>query len=88
MDKQSFEAELKREGYEVLTATTPGAKTNPEHSHAYDVKAMLLDGAITITSNNQSKTYKPGDIWGMPRGCLHAESYGTAGAVIVFGRKN
>jgi hypothetical protein len=79
MDRQTFEAGLKRDGYEILTNTTAGVKVNPEHSHPYDVRAMVLKGAITITSANEAKTYK--------RGCLHSESYGPEGAVVLFGRK-
>ena len=30
MDQQTFEAELKRDGYDVMTNTTPGAKVNPK----------------------------------------------------------
>ena len=63
MDRQTFEAELKRDGYEILTNTTPGAKVNPEHSHPFDVRAMVLKGAITITSAGEAKTYKPGEIF-------------------------
>jgi quercetin dioxygenase-like cupin family protein len=87
MDRQSFEAALKRDGYEVMTNTTPGAKVNPEHCHPFDVRAMVLKGAITLTSNGQSHTYKPGETFAMPRGCLHYESYGPQGAVVLFGRK-
>ncbi len=87
MDRQTFEASLKRDGYEVLTNTTAGAKLNPEHSHPFDVRAMVLKGAITIISGGHSTTYKPGDTWDLAKGCLHAESYGPEGAMILFGRK-
>ena len=87
MDRQTFEAELKRDGYEIMTNTTPGAKVNPEHSHPFDVRAMVLKGAITITSDSEAKTYKPGETFDLPRGCLHSESYGPEGAVVLFGRK-
>ncbi len=50
MDRQTFEAALKRDGYEILTNTTPGAKINPEHSHPFDVRAMVLKGAINAES--------------------------------------
>jgi len=30
MNQQAFESELKKEGYDVMTNTTPGAKVNPE----------------------------------------------------------
>ena len=88
MNRQTFEDELKRDGYEVAESTTPGAKVNPEHSHPFDVRAMVLKGAITITSGSQAKTYRPGDTWDLTRGCLHAESYGPEGAVVLLGRKS
>ena len=44
MDRQTFEAELKRDGYDILTNTTPGVKVNPEHSHPFDVRAMVRAG--------------------------------------------
>ena len=44
-----------------MTNTTPGAKVNPEHSHPFDVRAMVLKGAITLTADGGSQTYKPGD---------------------------
>lgn len=87
MDQQNFEAELRRDGYDVITNTTAGAKINPEHSHPFDVKAMVLKGAITLNCNGESRIYRPGDTFTMARGCLHYESYGPEGAVILFGRK-
>ena len=87
MDKSTFETELKREGYEVITNTTPGEKVNPEHSHPYDVKAMVVQGALTLTREGKAHTFKPGETFFMPKGCLHSESYGPGGAVTLFGRK-
>ena len=87
MDRQTFEAELKRDGYDVAINTTPGVKVNPEHSHPFDVRAMVVQGAITMTSGSESVTYKQGDAWDLARGCLHSESYGPEGAVVLFGRK-
>lgn len=88
MDRQSFESELKRDGYEIMTNTTPGVKVNPEHSHPYDVKAMVLKGALTLSRDGAARTYKPGETFAMPRGCLHSESYGPEGAVTLLGRKH
>lgn len=87
MNQQTFEAELKRDGYDVMTNTTPGAKVNPEHSHPFDVRAMVLQGALTLTRGGQTDTYKPGEVFTMDRGCLHYESYGPEGAVVLLGRK-
>ena len=87
MDRRTFEAELKRDGYEVLTSTTQGAKINPEHSHPFDVRAMVVQGALTLTRDGASRTYRAGETFTMPKGCLHSESYGAEGAVTLFGRK-
>jgi quercetin dioxygenase-like cupin family protein len=87
MDRQTFEAELKRDGYEIQTNTTVGEKVNPEHSHPFDVRAMVVQGALTLTTAGASRTYRAGETFSMPRGCLHSESYGPEGAVTLFGRK-
>jgi quercetin dioxygenase-like cupin family protein len=87
MERATFEAELARDGYEVGTNTTHGAKINPEHSHPYDVRAMVVQGALTLTCDGAARTYKAGEIFTMPKGCLHSESYGSEGAVTLFGRK-
>jgi hypothetical protein len=65
-----------------------GAKVNPEHSHPFDVKAMVLKGALTLNRDGGSQTYKPGEVFAMPRGCVHYESYGDEGAVVLLGRKH
>jgi quercetin dioxygenase-like cupin family protein len=88
MDRQTFETELKRDGFDVITNTTTGAKINPEHSHPFDVRAMVLQGALTLTREGKSQTYNPGEVFAMPRGCLHYESYGKEGAVVLLGRKH
>lgn len=89
MDRRAFKAELERDGYdEVLTGTTVGPKHNSEHSHPYDVKAMVIDGAITLASEGRSRTFRPGEIFTMARGCPHTETFGPEGAVTLVGRKH
>ena len=61
MDQQTFEAGLKRDGYDVITNTTPGAKVNPEHSHPFDVRAHGAEGRDhPELATATAKTYKPG----------------------------
>ena len=67
MDRQTFEAELKRDGYDIQTNTTPGVKVNPEHSHPFDVRAMVVQGALTLTRDGASQTYRAGETFTMPR---------------------
>jgi hypothetical protein len=58
-----------------MTNTTPGAKVNPEHSHPFDVRAMVVKGALTLHRDGASAPTARRD-FAMPRGCLHYESYG------------
>ena len=88
MDRQNFEEALKRDGYDVMVNTTVGAKTNPVHSHDYDVRAMVLDGALTMNCDGKVVTYKAGETFTMMRGREHAESYGPEGAITLLGRKH
>lgn len=89
MDRQAFETELKREGYdEILTGTTQGPKHNAEHSHPYDVKAMVVEGAITLAWDGRTQTFRRGEIFTMARGCLHTETFGPEGVVTLVGRKH
>jgi quercetin dioxygenase-like cupin family protein len=89
MDQQSFEDALKRAGFEeITTKVTLNEKHNREHSHPFEVRAMVIQGALTLTWDGQTKTFKAGDIFTMRRGCPHAESYGPEGAVILSGRKH
>ena len=60
MDQKVFEDELKRDGYDVMTNTTPGAKVNPEHSHPFDVKALVLKGAMSLTRDGKTEVMAPG----------------------------
>jgi quercetin dioxygenase-like cupin family protein len=87
MDAKTFEAQLKRDGYDVVTNTTPGAKTNPEHSHPFEVKALVLKGALTLHRDGAVRTYRPSETFSMPKGCMHFESYGPEGAVVLVGKK-
>ena len=59
MDRQTFEAELKRDGYDIQTNTTPGVKVNPEHSHPFDVRAMVVQGALTLTRDGAAEPTAP-----------------------------
>jgi quercetin dioxygenase-like cupin family protein len=48
---------------------------------------MVVEGALTMNCDGQSQIYKPGEIFTMPRGRLHFESYGPEGAVVLLGRR-
>ena len=88
MTHSEFEARLKAEGFpEILTNGLPPNRHNPEHSHPFDVLALVLEGAITLTVAGQARTYGVGDEYSMKAGCPHIEDVGPAGVKYIAGRR-
>ena len=43
---------------------------------------------MSLTRDGKTETYKAGETFSMPRGCLHYESYGDGETVTLVGRKH
>ncbi|WP_416899002.1 MAG: cupin domain-containing protein [Minwuia sp.] len=88
MDRATFEAELARDGFEAA-----GVKTlephchNDAHAHDFEVRAMVIEGEITLTYDGKTETCRPGDVLTMAKGCEHTEDVGADGLKFVVGRK-
>ena len=88
MDRVEFEAALREEGYlEVADRRMEPNKTNPEHSHEFDARLLVLEGEITITCNGDERTYRAGDTFAMSAGCLDTEQCGPQGVRYLAGRR-
>jgi quercetin dioxygenase-like cupin family protein len=88
MNKTEFETALREQGYqEVADRRMEPNKTNPEHSHEFDARLLVLEGAITITCEGEERTYHAGDSFAMSAGCLHTEQCGPEGVRYLAGRR-
>jgi quercetin dioxygenase-like cupin family protein len=88
MDPHAFEASLKADGYtEIETKTYAPTSANGEHGHQFSVRGLVLDGAFTVIRGAEVATYRTGDVFAVPEGCLHCEEIGAAGARVLVGRK-
>lgn len=88
MDRAAFEASVKDAGYQIGTSTgAPGKVTQP-HAHDFDVRALVVFGELSITANNASRTYRTGDVFDMPAGCMHSERHGPNGSELLVGRRS
>ena len=88
MDVNAFEARLKAEGYpEIRTNGYEPNCHNPEHSHPFDVLALVLAGDITLTIGGKARTYRAGEEFSMQAGCPHVEDIGPAGVRYLVGRR-
>ncbi|HET9748571.1 MAG TPA: cupin domain-containing protein [Casimicrobiaceae bacterium] len=82
-----FEFALRREGFAVERKVQPPARCVPEHAHPFDVRALVLNGDITLTVEGIDYTYRVGDIFVMPAGHRHAETVGPEGVEYLVGRR-
>lgn len=88
MDRTVFETELAAQGYrEVVDRRMEADALNPEHQHEFDARLLVLEGAMTIASEGQERTYRAGDTFAMTAGCRHSERAGPEGARYLAGRR-
>jgi quercetin dioxygenase-like cupin family protein len=84
----AFESSLKQAGFQDIETKKVAANTATHpHSHAFSVRALVLAGDITLTSEGQSRTFRAGEIFEMTAGCVHSEQYGPEGSTYLVGRK-
>ncbi len=87
MERAEFEAALRRDGYEIVARSMAPNTVNADHTHDFDARVLVTEGAITLTQGTESRTYGPGDWCAIAAGTLHAESCGPAGVSYVAGRR-
>jgi quercetin dioxygenase-like cupin family protein len=88
MDTNSFKQRLRREGFVEgdVKSLEPGV-VNADHEHPFDVCALVLDGEIALTIGGTETCYRPGEVFTMDAGCVHAEKIGAAGVRYLVGRR-
>lgn len=88
MDPSEFEAALLREGYtEVARRSLPPSHPTQPHHRPFDVRAVVLDGAITLVVAGEATSYRSGQTFVMAQGREHAESVGPDGVTTLSGRR-
>jgi quercetin dioxygenase-like cupin family protein len=50
-----------------------------DHSHPFNVQAIVTAGDITLTVQGEARTYRLGDVFTMAAGCVHHEQIGLDG---------
>jgi len=87
MDRAAFEAELQREGRQVVTVTMQPNQVNPEHAHDFEARLMVVAGEMTVDWGDERRTFAEGDSFAMQLGRRHSETAGPAGATYIAGRR-
>jgi quercetin dioxygenase-like cupin family protein len=87
MDRVAFEASAKNDGYQISTSTATPNKITQPHAHDVDVRVFVIAGELTVDARGVSQTYRAGDVFNMPAGCVHSERHGRNGSEVVVGRR-
>lgn len=59
-----------------LVEFAPGAVVEP-HSHPHEQLGMLLEGELTFTIGDETRTLRPGEMWRIPGGVVHSAVAGN-----------
>ena len=59
-----------------------------EHSHPFEVYALILNGGIELIIEGESAVYKPGDIFYLGAYEPHSERYGKEGVLYLASRRS
>jgi quercetin dioxygenase-like cupin family protein len=87
MKDEHFASALRRDGFDVERRSLLPLCVVAEHAHPYDVRALVLNGQITLTVEGVEYAYREGDIFVLPAGHRHAEAVGPAGVDYLVGRR-
>ena len=88
MNSEQFLQLLRRNGFPepVEVQQAPNGQLGI-HEHPFEVRALVVEGDITIVIDGLSKIYKAGDVFHLELKRLHGESYGSEGVKYLASRK-
>jgi mannose-6-phosphate isomerase-like protein (cupin superfamily) len=70
MDRAEFEADLRREGYELREGEIKPNVHRGSHAHEFDARLFVLEGSITLVFGADRCTYRRGDACNVPAGTM------------------
>ena len=87
MNRAEFEADLRREGYELREGKIEPNVHRDAHSHEFDARLFVLEGSVTLVFGSDRVTYGPGDSCNVPAGTMHEEHTEADGVGFLAGRR-
>lgn len=84
-----FEAEALADGFdEVLERTWPAYEVVPEHTHPFELRAVVVRGEMWLTVGDDTRHLGPGETFALSHSVPHGERYGADGAVYWVARRH
>ena len=88
MTRAEFEAELRREGYEVREGEIKPNVHREAHAHGFDARVFVLTAPSRSSAATTGSRMDPGDSWSLPAGTMHEEHTEADGVRYVSGRRS
>jgi quercetin dioxygenase-like cupin family protein len=86
---EAFEAEARAQGFdEVVERTWPPSTILDSHTHAFSVRALVVQGEMWLTVGSDERHLRPGDEFAIEREVPHSERYGADGATYWAARRH
>lgn len=88
MNAQKFREQLRSEGFsEAIAGEYAAGLINPDHTHPFEVRGLVVSGEMRITSGGQVQQCRAGDVFVMRLGEVHCEEVGTEGVRYLYGSR-
>ena len=87
MDRAEFEADVRREGYELREGEIEPNVHRALHAHEFDARLFVLEGSITLVFGADRCTYRAGDSCSVPARTMHEEHTEADGVRYLAGRR-
>ena len=88
MNEAQFKQDLEANGYGAAEVIEREAGYNNDmHTHDFGASVFILEGEITVTTEENSTTCRAGDTFALDAEVLHRETIGDQGVRLLLGRR-
>lgn len=88
MNEAQFRQQLQEQGYnDAVSVDYEPNSANDMHTHDFAAFVFVLSGELTLVTEDDTATHKPGETCKLAAGTRHYEQAGGSGATILVGRK-
>jgi mannose-6-phosphate isomerase-like protein (cupin superfamily) len=87
-DQKSLERLLHGDGFLHTYVWHDGPNAfYPDHTHAAETAHIILDGEMTLTQADETRTFGVGERCDVPAGAVHSAKMGPRGCKYLIGEK-
>jgi quercetin dioxygenase-like cupin family protein len=88
MNRAEFEADARREGYEIREGEIKSNTHRESHVHDWDARLFVLDGHLTLVRGSGHETFGPGETCSLAANTPHEEHTEADGVRYLAARRS